>query len=1330
MKNTRNLFSIIFFMMLIYFSMTTCSQPADESSNGGPSGGSPSGGGLPDGGTPIKPDKPQNVDTTALRVLIEEAQTERNSTIQAFSANEVEIGQKWVTYEIMAAFNNAIDSAVEVLNKADNLSATQAEINSAVTALNNALISFRYAQETGISLIFTVIVTDIHPPVFGATPNVTANCETENVTAGTVTWIPTVTSAFAAKTVYTAAVTLTAADGYAFAINLDATINGNNATVTGNAGNSSRTVTLSYAFPETQDKMVTNIAVLTQPDLTYTYGDTPNLSNLVVILTHNDNSSENVGFADFDKYGITTIPEYNEPLSVVAHNGNPIEIWCGNVKANTGNLTINKANPAVTWPAASPITYGAALSASTLSGGAGDGTFAWSHPSTTPPVGNSNNYEVTFTPRDTANFNTLKQFISIFVNQITPGISWPTASPITYGAALSTSMLSGGAGDGTFAWTNGTAIPTVTNGGYEVTFTPTDTANYNTVKQVISITVYKADPTVTWPTASSITYGAALSASTLSGGSGTPAGSFAWSSPHTTPGVNNSGYHVIFTPNDTANYNTLTEIVNITVNKANPTVTTWPTASSITYGAALSASTLSGGSGTPAGSFAWSSPSSIPSAVGTYNYQVTFTTNDTVNYNALTQNVSITVNKANPTVTWPTASSITYGAALSTSTLSGGAGSGAFAWSSPSTIPGNAGSHEYEVTFTPSDTSNYNTLTHNVSITVNKANPTVTTWPTAAPITYGARLNTSTLSGGNANITGTFAWTSGTTIPTVGNSGYEVTFTPTDTANYNTRTQNVSIVVTYSVTFNSNGGSAVTSYSVSTHGATISAPTAPTKTRYTFEGWYKETALTNKWTFGTGGDTVTANITLYAKWTYSAGTPITYVEDVGPYLDTLSTGGAADNPASLPMSINLGTMTAAGSGWRNLLDAIQAKNKYVNLDLSTCTMTGTAFNPDSGYSNGKNRITAIVLPNAATSIQAGTSDNATFKYFTLLTDVTIPNTVTTIGSYAFRGSKLTSVTIPNTVTTIGDYAFADNMLTGVTFTGTSKVTSIGNYVFANNQITSVSIPISVTSIGNYAFYNNQLTLLVGLTMVETIGNYAFANNKITGIIGWSAVTSIGDYAFYGNKLTSVTIPNRVTYIGEKAFAANIDYSGYPNTNGNQLTSVTFTATSKVSYIGSQAFYGNQITSVTIPDSVTSLGDKAFQYNPLTSVVINGSFTTIGQKAFEGYFDEATMSYTGKLTSVTIGSSVTTIDFAAFSGNQLASITIPNNVRYIAGEAFTYNPLTSITIGANVNIQQTPSTNYINPSFPEGFDTLYKNNGKLAGTYTRPNTSSTTWTRQP
>jgi hypothetical protein len=93
------------------------------------------------------------------------------------------------------------------------------------------------------------------------------------------------------------------------------------------------------------------------------------------------------------------------------------------------------------------------------------------------------------------------------------------------------------------------------------------------------------------------------------------------------------------------------------------------------------------------------------------------------------------VNKATPTVSaWPAASAINYGQTLASSTLTGGTASvpGAFAWTSASTAPA-AGTPLESVTFTPTDATNYTTITHTVQLTVNKALLTVTATNASVP---------------------------------------------------------------------------------------------------------------------------------------------------------------------------------------------------------------------------------------------------------------------------------------------------------------------------------------------------------------------------------------------------------------------------------------------------------------------------------------------------------------------------------------------------------------------------------------------------------------------
>jgi hypothetical protein len=99
------------------------------------------------------------------------------------------------------------------------------------------------------------------------------------------------------------------------------------------------------------------------------------------------------------------------------------------------------------------------------------------------------------------------------------------------------------------------------------------------------------------------------------------------------------------------------------------------------------------------------------------------------------------------------------------------------------------------VTFTPTDTTNFYSATGTVSVTVNKATPTITALPTASNITVGQTLASSTLTGGSGSVPGSFAFTTPSTAPPQGTAGESITFTPTDTTNFTTANGTVQVTV-------------------------------------------------------------------------------------------------------------------------------------------------------------------------------------------------------------------------------------------------------------------------------------------------------------------------------------------------------------------------------------------------------------------------------------------------------------------------------------------------------------------------------------------------------
>ena len=236
---------------------------------------------------------------------------------------------------------------------------------------------------------------------------------------------------------------------------------------------------------------------------------------------------------------------------------------------------------------------------------------------------------------DNLNVAGAQQSIGLIGTGVLIAVSPATLPAGTVATAYSSQMLSasGGTAPYSFAVTSGalpgglslstagaiTGTPTAA-GTFNFTVTATDSsigASRYTGSAAYSIVVNKATPAVSaWPAASAITYGQTLASSTLSGGTASTTGTFAFTTPTTAPGAGTASESVTFTPSDTADYNTASGSVSVTVNKAAATVTLGNLAQTYT-GSPLSATATT----SPAGltvNFTYNGSASPPAAVGSY----------------------------------------------------------------------------------------------------------------------------------------------------------------------------------------------------------------------------------------------------------------------------------------------------------------------------------------------------------------------------------------------------------------------------------------------------------------------------------------------------------------------------------------------------------------------------------------------------------------------------------------------------------------------------------------------------------------------------------------
>ncbi len=356
------------------------------------------------------------------------------------------------------------------------------------------------------------------------------------------------------------------------------------------------------------------------------------------------------------------------------------------------------------------------------------------------------------------------------------------------------------------------------------------------------------------------------------------------------------------------------------------------------------------------------------------------------------------------------------------------------------------------------------------------------------------------------------------------------------------------------------------------------------------------------------------------------GNPVTEITFAEGYKLTgyILNGFASVTKVTLPSNLD----TIASHAFWNFQGSLGENFK---LPASVTTLEDYAFNKCQGLKD-------ISIPATVTTIgkyvfSASSVENVTFE-----------QGATNTGKYAFYDCKnLATVTLPGSLASIDESAFRScpaltRVIVSVTPEDlTSEGLTIGDYAFYETGLAGeLTIPYGVTSIGNYAFTYSKLTKVSLPATLTAIGNYSFAfMDNLTDINVPYTVKTIGQSAFAGNpKLATVTFDETPEGVEESSLVI---------TGGGVATNLTSTGyVYKVEELNSQVrglFVGDMaLQTVALPTRLKSLPSYMFAYSGLENVVLHDGITTIDTSALMGT----------NITSVTIPYTVTSIGNNAFA----------------------------------------------------------------------------------
>ena len=485
----------------------------------------------------------------------------------------------------------------------------------------------------------------------------------------------------------------------------------------------------------------------------------------------------------------------------------------------------------------------------------------------------------------------------------------------------------------------------------------------------------------------------------------------------------------------------------------------------------------------------------------------------------------------------------------------------------------------------------------------------------------------------------------------------------------------------YTVTFNSNGGSSVSSKELE-WGILIDKPTNPTRSGYEFAGWLYNDVL---WDFSKDKMPI-CDIELKASWNRLA-TITYYAHNLDGTTSLIDTKTVYYNDGFQSLKFDLDSKYTKSSWYdedKNVYSdktPLDSDKLAVYTDIYTKQLVIKVSNNIAYVDGYHGSDSNIEIPLLYLGYPVTLIGYRAFAYDYNIVNVKLTKNIKEIEKEAFyQCSNLTTVSNTAYIGTLGDYCFEDtkiksfdgssltNMGKGcfwdcTDFEGFNKLTAaltiIPERAFKGcTKLTSFDFKNSIKEIGEYAFSCSGISSLSNYSNLELIGAYAFETSSLTSFDANSNLKIIEDYAFIKcSSLTSFTLSSSVKYVGCKILEGSPVTYNIKNNN-------KYIGTSNNSYY---LLYEAEVAStVTIlSDCNVIAGDSCRGLTSLKSVSIPDSVKGIGKNAFAGC---------SKLTKVTISesSNLKIIGMSAFASCNIGKIVLPYYIEYIGLAAFSNN----------------------------------------------------------